>query len=137
MGFLNGVFGRVDPQKIINGLGGFIDESTESKEEVRKSIVNHYNQSLQESTPRSLTRRYIAVSIIGVYLLFLIVAVFAYPFSVDYATFVLKVAGLLTSLVVTIAIFYFGGYYGKKLLQTRRERKIEYLKDKKDLKDKR
>jgi len=127
-----GIFSRINPQKILDGVGKFIDANNETRQEVVTGILEHYKTSLNESTPRSLTRRYIAVSVVGVELGILIGAGVAYPFSPDYAQFLLDLATKLFPAFITVLIFYFGGYYGDKFIRSRRERKAE---DKRKLKE--
>jgi hypothetical protein len=120
-----GIFSKINPMKVLGGVAKFTDESFLSREEVQKAIAQHAKDTLNESTPRSLTRRYIAVCIIASWLLFLIMAASLYWFSQDYAAFVLGIAKEMWSIIVTIVIFYFGGYYGDKLLKTRKQLKEE------------
>jgi divalent metal cation (Fe/Co/Zn/Cd) transporter len=109
--------GKVNPMKVLKGIGGFIDESFLSKEEVQKAIVEHAKTTLKESTPRSLTRRYIAVSFIGVFLFLVLGAAGSYFFNKEYAEFIFKIIDNLFGIVITIVIFYFGGYYGGKFIK--------------------
>lgn len=112
---------KINPMKVLSGVGGFIDESFLSKEEVQKSITEHYAKTLQESTPRSITRRYIAVSIIAVFLLLLVGSAVAYPFNEVYAAFLFDLIKEIFGIVLTIIIFYFGGYYGGKMLDNKKK----------------
>ena len=103
--------------KVLKGVGGFIDESFLSKEEVQNAITEHYKTTLNETTPRGLTRRYIAVSIVAVFLVLILGAAISYPFSETYAAFLFGLVQELFGIVITIVIFYFGGYYGGKFLK--------------------
>lgn len=114
---------KLNPMKIISGVGGFIDESFLSKEEIQQAISDHYKETLKETTPRSITRRYIAVSIVAVFLLLIIAAVAAYPFNEGYSTFIFKIIEEIFGIVLTIVIFYFGGYYGGKFLENKKQKK--------------
>lgn len=107
---------KINPMKVLKGVGGFIDESFLSKEEIQTAITEHYKTTLQETTPRSITRRYIAVSIVAVFLILLLGSGAAYPFNPDYATFLFELVKEIFGIVLTIVIFYFGGYYGGKFL---------------------
>ncbi len=112
MGLLSGI----NKMKVLGGVGKFIDESFLSKEEVQTAITEHYKATLQETTPRSITRRYIAVSIVAVFLLLIVAAVIAYPLNKVYGEFVFSIVEEIFGIVLTIVIFYFGGYYGGKFI---------------------
>ena len=112
-----GLFSKINPMKIISGVGNFVDESFLSKEEVQKAITEHYKNTLTESTPRSLTRRYIAVSIIAVFLLLIIASGSVFAFNEKYSLFLFDIIKEIFGIVLTIIIFYFGGYYGDKLIK--------------------
>ena len=114
------ILSKINPMKVLSGVGGFIDESLLSKEEVQKAITEHYKNTLQESTPRSLTRRYIAVAIIAVFLLLLVGSAIAYIFNEQYADFLFDLIKEIFGIVLTIIIFYFGGYYGGKMLDKKK-----------------
>lgn len=66
-----------------------------------------------ENTTRSITRRYLAVMVIGVFLFLVVSSAAAYPYRSDWAIHIFNVAKSLSTLVLTIGIFYFG-YYGVK-----------------------
>lgn len=114
------IWSKINPMKVLGGIGNFVDESFLSKEEVQKAIVEHAKTTLQETTPRSITRRYIAVSVVGVFLFLILLCVGVYPWFPEYAAFVFSaIKDLLFAIVITIVIFYFGGYYGGKLLKSK------------------
>ena len=116
------IWSKINPMKVLKGVGGFIDESFLSKQEVQEAITEHYKTTLTESTPRSLTRRYIAVSIIAVFLLLIISCGVAYPFSEAYANFLFGIVKEIFGIVLTIIIFYFGGYYGGKFIKDKEKK---------------
>ena len=76
-------------------------ETYETWLEVQRVLAN-------ESTVRSITRRILAVSVMGTFLLFLIVAAFAWPFAKEWAAFLLSLSKSLSQLVLAVAVFYFG-----------------------------
>ena len=60
-----------------------------------------------ESSARSISRRVLAVMIMGSFLILLFVAAVAYPFSIIYAKFLLSLAAQLNTLVLGVGGFYF------------------------------
>lgn len=108
---------KIDPQKLVDGAMSGIDKAfftSEEKSEAAMKIMNAQSEfvksSLNGSTVSSKTRRYIAVSIVGVFLLLLIWAAVVFTIDSEYSKFVLDLAGKLSSLVLMVAGFYFGGY---------------------------
>ena len=63
-----------------------------------------------ESSIRSITRRILAILIMGSFLLMLLAAAFIWIFNPLWSKFILEVAGNLSNLVLAIGIFYFGYY---------------------------
>ena len=117
-----GIFSKINPMKVLKGVGGFIDESFLSKEEIQTAIVKHAKDTLAESTPRSLTRRYIAILIIAVFVLLIVTSVAVYKFDKTYSLFIFDIIKEIFGIVLTIVIFYFGGYYGDKILKNRKKK---------------
>ena len=115
------ILSKINPMKVLKGVGGFIDESFLSKEEVQKAITEHYKVTLQETTPRSITRRYLAVSIGAVWLLLVIGSAAAYLFNEAYSAFLFGIIEEMFGIVLTIVIFYFGGYYGGKFVKSKQK----------------
>jgi hypothetical protein len=66
-----------------------------------------------ENTVRSITRRYLAVMIIGTFLLLLVLSAAVWKWFPDWAVHIFQVATTLSTLSTTVGIFYFG-YYGLK-----------------------
>ena len=63
-----------------------------------------------ESSLRSITRRVLAVMIIGVFLLLLVGAAGVYLVNPEWSAFILTCARALNTLVVAVGVFYFGYY---------------------------
>lgn len=87
----------------------------QEKEGVRLEYAKIYLDTIKttanESTDRARTRRSLAWWIMGEFLVFLALAVMVWPFSNDYAAYILSVAAVMSALVSGVGIFYFG-YYG-------------------------
>ena len=87
-------------------------ERAEFNKSMADSQLEFVKQTVSENSARSITRRYIAVSIVGVYLFLMLFAVGVYYFDKEYSEFVFKTANTgLGTLVIMVAAFYFGGYY--------------------------
>lgn len=86
------------------------EEKAQQSIKVADAQVEYLKTTLSENTARSLTRRYLALAIIGVFLLLLISAGVAYPFNQDYAHFLFELVGSLNTLVMMVAGFFFGAY---------------------------
>lgn len=61
-----------------------------------------------ENTVRSMTRRILAIMILGTFLFFLIIAGAVWPWNVAYAMFLLSLAKELATLALAVGAFYFG-----------------------------
>lgn len=61
-----------------------------------------------ENTVRSMTRRILAVMIMGMFLFLLLAAGAAYPFLPEFSAFLLSLAQELATLALAVAVFYFG-----------------------------
>jgi len=113
MGFLTGK--RID--KAMDGAIKGIDALFFTKEEkaqqsfkVAEAQVQYLKTTLNENSVRSLTRRYLALAIIGVFLLLIIAAGAVYPINQVYAQFLFKLVSSLNTLVMMVAGFFFGAY---------------------------
>ena len=71
--------------------------------EAQKVLVN-------ETTPRSITRRWLAVLILGAFLILILAAGGAYMFDLAWAEWLIKCSGYLKGLAMTVGVFYFGYY---------------------------
>jgi hypothetical protein len=108
----------VNSQKIIDASIQGIDASFFTKEEksqagakIMEAHSEFVKSSLSGSTVSSITRRYIAVSIMAVFLLLVLFAVGIYFFDPDHAKFIIGILkDELSSLVLMVSGFYFGSY---------------------------
>lgn len=128
--------GRLDISKAFETVTGGVDKAIFTPEEradlnkgVAQAQVNYIKTTVSENSIRSVTRRYLSVGIVGVFLLLLIAAAVAFPFSADYAKFLLDLALTLNTLVMMVAAFFFGGYYAKKFVDSRRNAKSNNQND--------
>lgn len=96
----------------IRSAGDAVWFTDEEKAEYKKDCFKLWADSLakinDENSPRSLTRRYISVSVIGVWLLLNVVGVAGYIYDPSFANFVFSVVAEQSYIVGGIAVFYFG-----------------------------
>ena len=71
--------------------------------EAQKVLVN-------ESTPRSITRRVLAILILGSFLALILGAGAVYFFNQVWAQWLIDCSGYLKGLAITVGVFYFGYY---------------------------
>ena len=73
---------------------------------------------VNETTPRSITRRVLAILILGAFLLLILAAGGAYMFNLAWAEWLIKCSGYLKGLAMTVGVFYFGYYAVDNIVQT-------------------
>lgn len=86
------------------------EEKSDASQKLFRLWTTAMATTQSESTARSMTRRMLAVMIMGEFLLFLLMAVFAWPFLREWSLFMLDCARALGNLVLAIGVFYFGPY---------------------------
>ena len=86
--------------------------------ELAENLAKHVEATVDESTDRSVTRRYIAVVIITLYVCIAVAVLLLYAFGVDaVAKQIVEITNVLeldTAFIMILA-FFFGGYYINKL----------------------
>jgi len=102
-------------ETLITGAVAGIDALVFTAEEKSRASLEAYQLWLKtqevlasESSVRSITRRILAIMILGTFLGLLIAAAVAYPISETYAAFLLSLASELSGLSLAIGCFYFG-----------------------------
>lgn len=130
MSKLLGFLGRKNVDNIVDGAIKGIDKlvfTNEEKAEFNKSmadaVVEFTKSTLGENTARSITRRYVAYSIVFVFLLLIIASGSVYLVDKDYSIFLFDLAKSIFTMVMMILAFYFGGYYASKFIGSKREKK--------------
>ena len=125
MGFIGKLFGTdkaVDRagsiiEKTITGVGNFIDKRSFTEQERAEFSMKGIEMFLRvneilagENTIRSVTRRYLAIMIITVFLVLILFAVAMYRFDPGWSKFALEVAKdtQLGYLVLGVGFIYFG-----------------------------
>jgi hypothetical protein len=96
------------------------EEKAEFKQNAGKMYLEHQKIILSENTARSITRRILAVMIIGVFLAGLVFAVAIWKYNSAWAAFTLKVAGNLSTGFGAIIVFYYGYYAVGNLMDKRK-----------------
>ncbi len=109
--------GKINVQKTIDTAASGIDKlffTNEEKADVSKGIADaqleYLKSTVDENSTRSITRRYLSLAIVFVFLVLIIAAVVIRGFDKDYAQFVFETAKELNTLVLMVAGFFFGGY---------------------------
>lgn len=75
-----------------------------------------------ETTIRAVTRRILSVAIMGGYLLFILAAAVAYPFSPEYTNLLLSIVdGYFGLMAIGVAGFYFGPYMVGQFMNKKKE----------------
>jgi hypothetical protein len=105
----------------IRGLDALVF-TDEEKAEMHKKLGEHWLELQkvlgQETTTQSVTRRVLALLVVVPFVLLVVCAAIAYPFSQPYATFLLDLAqsqfGWLT---MGVAAFYFGPFMIQRMLK--------------------
>jgi hypothetical protein len=103
-------------EKGATGIGKLVFTEQEKAELSQKTFETWLDVQKvigSESSIRSITRRILAVLIMGTFLSFLVGSAIAWPFIPAWSAFLLGLAKELSNLVLAVAIFYFG-YYGVK-----------------------
>ena len=87
------------------------EERAEAVSKITEAHASFVKSSLSGSTVSSVTRRYIAVSIMAVYLLLVLMSVVVYFFDPELSKFIQELlTGQLATMAIMVAAFYFGGY---------------------------
>src|SRR6056297_467249 len=91
--------------KVVDGAISGIDklfytneERADAKKEIAKGVSKFVENTLDENTARSKTRRVIAIMIMGVFLLLILAAAGVYTINPDYSKFLFKIAGDMSTM---------------------------------------
>ncbi|WP_421921232.1 hypothetical protein [Marinifilum sp.] len=113
MGFLS----SKRSERILDGAIKGIDALFFTKEEkaqqslkVADAQMEFLKTTLSESSARSVTRRYLALAIVGVFLFLILGSGMVYPINQEYAKFLFELVNSLNTLVMMVAGFFFGAY---------------------------
>lgn len=109
VGFFTG--GTKTADTLIEGAVKGIDTlyfSPEEKAEMSKETFQLYIEYQKATAPQNVSRRHIALGIVGVYLFLVLLMVIVYPFLVTYSEFIFKILSeILHWPVVTIISFFY------------------------------
>ena len=107
---------------VVKGAVSGIDKLFFTKEEKSEAALKAFELWIKtqevirdENTARSITRRILAVMILGVFLLMGIGACVLYPINILWAAHLIAVMKELVIMTSAVTIFYFG-YYGVKAI---------------------
>lgn len=109
--------GKIDVAKVFDAATSGVDKlfhTAEEKADFAKGIADAQMEfvktSISENSARSITRRYLSIGIMFVFLFLLLYAVGVYLIDPEYSNFVFGVAKELFGLTMMVAGFFFGGY---------------------------
>ena len=121
MGILSKIFSKtIDPDKLIDFTTGAIDRINFTDQEratynmkLADSLATYTEKSLEESTDKSITRRYLSVIIVSIYILLALFTVVASCFNLELAKLIMVVIDeyYLTTAFIMVLAFFYGGYY--------------------------
>ena len=126
------IFSKLKPQKIVDSVFSGVDKAILTKEEMidytNKAVeqnIEFVKLTMQESTPRSISRRIIAILVIGSF----VVSFFSGLFGLITGWYEGKVILELTNdtfdwAVISIIVFYFGNHMINNLLPKFAEKKL-------------
>lgn len=86
------------------------EEKAEAKKEMIAQYLDYVKTTLGETSIRSVTRRVIAISIIGVWLLMIVSTIVAFFIGAEFVRFLLELLDRMTFPVSSVIVFYFGPY---------------------------
>ena len=113
-----GMFGKkLDAERLFEAASSGLDKlffTKEEKSEAAKALADAQLEfvklSVNENSIRSITRRYLAIAIVSVFLVLILAAVVSYAYDREYAAFIFRVAEHMNTLVMMVAGFFFGAY---------------------------
>jgi len=89
------------------------EEKSEAALKITEAAIEMVKSTQGESTVRSVTRRIMAILIMGPFVLLICSSAVVWRFDPAWAKVILEAAGMLSNLALAVGIFYFG-YYGIK-----------------------
>lgn len=128
--------GKIDVGQTFETVTKGVDKTFFSQEEradLNKGIadaqVDYIKTTVSENSARSVTRRYLALAIMGVFLALVIMAAVVFKIDSEWSQFILDICtSKLGTLSIMVAAFFFGGYYAKKFVpdtRIKREKKTK------------
>ncbi len=115
-----GFFKAKHIDKIVDGAisaGDKLFFTNEEKADFSKGIadaqLDYLKTTVSENSIRSITRRWLSMGIMFVFLALIIFAVIVRAWDAEYASFIFNTAKELFALVMMVAGFFFGGYMVK------------------------
>lgn len=112
------IFRKIKAQKIVDGVFSGVDKAILSKEElmdysIKAAELNleHLKTTYNESTPRSITRRIIAIMILGQYFLSFNIGLLGRATGwYEGKEIMLESTDAFSSIALAVVIFYFGNH---------------------------
>lgn len=127
------IFKTLQPQKIVDAVFSGVDKSILTKEElldiaVKASVLNleFVKATQKESTPRSITRRIIAIMILGQYFLSFNVGLFGLASKLYDGKLIIELSTTaFATLSLTVVIFYFGNHIVTPIINKFSNKKVD------------
>lgn len=121
MGILGRIFSKpINPDKVIDFTTGALDRINFSNQEradynlkLAEALAEYTQKTLDESSDKSITRRYIAVLFIAIYMAIVIGTIIMAAIDLELAKSVIDIADnyYLTTAFIMVLAFFYGGYY--------------------------
>lgn len=111
---------------VIDGVDKLIwtdEERAQASQKITDTWLKAVAATASESSTRSITRRLLAVMVMGSFLLLLLSGAFLFKVDPNWSEYLLRCAGQLSSLVMSISIFYFGYYAVNSVISTVKSKK--------------
>ena len=86
------------------------EEKSDARQKMSEVWLDTVKATAGESSIRSITRRILAVMIVGTFLFFLITSFLCFPYLPTWSAFGLSLAKELSTLTLAVGVFYFGTY---------------------------
>lgn len=115
-------------EKVLDGAISGIDkifftdeEKSEAQQKLGDAWIELQKILTQETSTQAVTRRILSVLVVVPYVLMNVTACIAYPFSPDYAKFLMEVAnGQFGWIVLAVVSFYFGPYMLGRMMEKKK-----------------
>ena len=86
------------------------EEKSHASQKAIETYIELMKTTANENSTRSMTRRILAIMVMGTFLLFLIAGAIIWRFNTEWAMYVLGNAKTLSNLALAVGVFYFGPY---------------------------
>ena len=126
-----GIFkGKINVGEVVTGAMSGIDKLFFTKEEkadfnnkISDSLAKHVESTLSENTVRSKSRRFVTHTFVGLYAALVLIQIYiSFTDIVNQKIWDLITDQTLSTAIIMILAFYYGGYYAGGLLSKAKEK---------------